>query len=60
MVIENSSKYLGVVFDTRLTWKGHVKYLRNKALLKVMLITHLNDWNKGLSQEIMIQIAYKR
>jgi hypothetical protein len=59
MVFENSAKYLGVVFDTRLTWKDHVKYLRNKALLKVMRITHLNGWNKGLSQEIMIQI-YKQ
>jgi hypothetical protein len=56
--IANSFKFLGVVFDRRLTWMPHVQYLETKTASRVNLLRRLTATGWGASARTLI-ILYK-
>ncbi|GFT62926.1 RNA-directed DNA polymerase from mobile element jockey [Trichonephila clavipes] len=45
------AKYLGIIFDTHLTWKQHILYVRDKFRKIMFKLYSLIDWNSHLSIE---------
>lgn len=49
-------KYLGVVIDEGLTWKDHIKYIREKATTRLRLVLRLSGRKSGVRQELLVQL----
>ena len=60
--VKDSIRFLGLVFDRKLTWKEHFKYLRQKCFLSLNVLIILNhfDWGADRSQLLRIYRALVR
>jgi len=54
--VEKTAKFLGVVFDNRLTWKPHIEYLNNKCKNRLQLMQVLcgNKWGADIKSLLTI------
>ncbi|XP_076629123.1 uncharacterized protein LOC143345647 [Colletes latitarsis] len=52
----DSIRILGLIFDHKLTWGPHMKYLKVTCTKKMNIIKALSNYNWGADQEIIIQI----
>jgi hypothetical protein len=52
-VAENFS-YLGIVFDPKLLWKGHVKYVQQKCQKRINLLRCMGGVSWGTHSGIML------
>lgn len=44
--METSTKFLGLLFDQKLTWTPHIKYLKAKALRSINVLKYLSPKNR--------------
>ena len=56
IVIKNSCKLLGVVFDKQLTWKPHIDFLVEKASKGLNIMRCVSGTNWGSNKETLITI----
>jgi len=54
--VEKSVKFLGIIFDNRLTWKPHIEYLINKCKNRLQLMQVLcgNKWGADIKSLLTI------
>ena len=52
--VVDSHKYLGVIIDSKLTWRQHVTETAEKAEKRLKLILKLCDTKRGVSQRLLI------
>ena len=52
----NSAKYLGIIFDNKLTWTEHIKYIEEKCKKRLNLMRSIagNTW--GASKKSLLTI----
>ena len=55
---EKKVKFLGMIFDTRLSWKHHTDYVVDKCNKRINLLKVLADSRWGADKEIML-IVYR-
>jgi hypothetical protein len=58
LIISNSLNYLGVIIDSKLSWKMHVNNLKTKALQLIMNINSFAERKFGLNRR-SLEIIYK-
>ena len=51
-----TAKYLGILYDARLTWRAHVQAVRRKAQAQLSTLYPLIGWNSSLNQDTKIMI----
>ena len=51
--VAESTKYLGLVLDKRLTWKDHVEYLRKSCTPALNLLRHLSHLSWGADRKTL-------
>ena len=53
---ENSAKFLGLVFDSRLNWNEHIKYVENKCKKRLQLMRAVagNSWGANKKTLLLI------
>ena len=51
------AKYLGILYDARLTWRAHVQAVRRKAQAQLSTLYPLVGWNSSLNQDTKIMIC---
>ena len=54
--IVDKVKFLGLIFDPRLTWKEHIKHLADKSKSKINLLRSLTGQNWGASKKSLLAI----
>ena len=54
--VANSAKYLGLIFDRRLTWGQHIASINLKCEKRVFLIKKLSNQVTGINQKILINL----
>jgi ribonuclease HI len=54
--VENTVKFLGVVFDNRLTWRSHIEYLNNKCKRRLQLMQVIcgNKWGADITSLLTV------
>lgn len=58
MPVSETFRYLGVVFDRKLLWNSHVKYIQEKCLKRINLLSCMAGVSWGSHPDIMV-ILYK-
>jgi ribonuclease HI len=53
---KNEVKFLGVYFDSRLTWAAHIKYVGERCLKRINLMRSLSGTSWGASKETLLMI----
>ena len=51
-----STKYLGIWFDPKLSWKEHITKIKHKALKRLLQISQLTGINWGLTYKTIIHL----
>ena len=51
-----STKYLGIWFDTKLSWKEHISKIKHKALQRIIQISQLTGINWGITYKTIIHL----
>jgi len=54
--VEDKVKFLGIIFDRRLTWKNHFEYIENKCKKRLNLMRNLTGTEWGASKESLLTI----
>jgi len=50
---ENTIKYLGIIFDSKLTFRDHINYIEEKCLKLIFLLSRSAKITWALKQEAM-------
>ena len=53
---EQTAKFLGMIFDTRLYWHEHIKYLKNKCLKSLDILKCLSRMKWGADRQSLLHI----
>ena len=53
---EERAKFLGMIFDSRLYWHEHIKYLRNKCLKSLTIIKCLSRMKWGADRQSLLRL----
>ena len=56
LAVEKSAKFLGVVFDRRLTWREHIEYVRAKCQKRLNLLRSLSGTTWGADRQSMLTV----
>jgi len=51
----NEFRYLGVILDKHITWRGHINYLRSKLSVRVVVLRKLSNF---LPRKILLLLLY--
>lgn len=51
-------KFLGIIFDTKLTWKNHITSLKKDCMQRLNLLKTLAHHKWGANREVLIRIYY--
>ena len=54
--IEKSAKFLGVIFDSKLTWNQHVQYIQDKCKKRLNLMRSISGQTWGASKKTLLTI----
>src|SRR6218665_1360378 len=54
--IVNKVKFLGLIFDSRLTWKEHIQHLVSKSIAKINLLRSLTGQKWGAGKRSLLTI----
>ncbi|MDW0237614.1 MAG: reverse transcriptase domain-containing protein, partial [Nitrososphaeraceae archaeon] len=54
--MENKVKFLGVVFDSKLTWKPHIDYIIEKCKKRLNLLRAISGYGWGACKKTMLTI----
>ena len=54
--VVESTRYLGLVIDSRLSWKQHVEFLRQSTLTATNLIKHLSHLSWGADRSTLLRL----
>ena len=54
--IVESTRYLGLVIDSRLSWKQHVEYLRTNCIPAMNLLKHLSHLSWGADRKTLLKL----
>jgi ribonuclease HI len=52
----HSTKFLGMVFDSKLNWLQHAKYVANKSKTKINLLRSLTGYSWGANKRTLLRI----
>ena len=56
ITLEKSAKFLGVVFDSKLTWKEHIEYIVKRCQKRLNLMRMISGQNWGASKKTLLMI----
>ena len=57
----SSTKYLGIIFDEKLTWKEHVNYICNSLLKYFGIFNHIKSFiDKSVVRQLYFSFIYSR
>jgi hypothetical protein len=54
--IEKSARFLGVVFDSKLTWKQHAEYVTQKCQKRINLMRAVSGTRYGAEEKSLLTI----
>jgi len=54
--IENSAKFLGLTFDSKLSWSAHIKYIEDKCKKRLNLMRAVSGNTWGASKKTLLTI----
>ena len=54
IAVQHQFKFLGMIFDTRFTWKDHVAYIKAKCLKRLNLLRRVSGTSWGASKKYLI------
>jgi len=57
---ENTIKYIGIIFDSKLTFRDHINYIEEKCLTLIFSLSRSAKITWGLKQEAMKLYIYGR
>jgi len=56
LTVAEEHKFLGLIFDKKLTWIPHIKQLKNKCIKKLDIIKHLANTSWGADRDSLLRI----
>ena len=52
----NEVKYLGIIFDSQLTWGPHINYIKNKCMKRMNVIKHVANKKWGSDRKTLYML----
>jgi len=56
ITIENSAMFLGLTFDSKLSWSAHIKYIEDKCKKRLNLMRSVSGNTWGASKKTLLTI----
>jgi len=54
--LEQTAKFLGVIFDSRLKWKPHIDYIITKCKKRINIMRAVSGYTWGASKRALIYL----
>ena len=56
LTVSNEIKFLGLTFDSKLTWKNHIQNIRHRMWLRINAIKAISGRNLGMQSQTLIHL----
>ena len=56
LTLSNEIKFLGLTFDSKLTWKNHIQNIRHRMWLRINAIKAISGRNLGMQSQTLIHL----
>ena len=56
LTVSNEIKFLGLTFDSKLTWKNHIQNIRHRMWLRINAIKAISGRNLGIQSQTLIHL----